>query len=65
MAVGRSASIVPNYLKGKASALHILELNERQSAIDFDGLTGVKLVRFKRTSSLLFIVDFAYSSRMS
>jgi hypothetical protein len=45
MSVGRSASMAPNYSKGKASAKRILELNARQSKIDPDDPSGIKLVR--------------------
>ncbi|CAF4415630.1 unnamed protein product, partial [Adineta steineri] len=36
MSIGRSASMVPNYSKGKASASRIFDLNKRQSKIDPD-----------------------------
>ena len=45
MSVGRSASMAPNYSKGKLSALRILELNQRQSKIDPEDESGIRLVR--------------------
>ena len=46
MTVGRSASMVPNYSKGKESAKRILELNKRESKIDPDDPSGITLVRY-------------------
>jgi ABC-type multidrug transport system fused ATPase/permease subunit len=46
MSVGRSASMVPNYSKGKASAIRIFALQKRQSAIDPQDPSGIKLVTF-------------------
>ncbi|CAF0902236.1 unnamed protein product [Adineta steineri] len=43
MSIGRSASMVPNYSKGKASASRIFDLNKRQSKIDPDDPSGIKL----------------------
>lgn len=45
MSIGRSASMVPNYSKGKASAKRIFELNQRQSKIDPENSSGIKLVK--------------------
>ena len=45
MSVGRSASMAPNYAKGKTSAQRILELNQRQSKIDPEDPSGIRLVR--------------------
>jgi ATP-binding cassette subfamily B (MDR/TAP) protein 1 len=45
MTIGRSASMAPNYSKGKESAKRIFELNKRQSKIDPDDSTGITLVR--------------------
>ena len=45
MSIGRSASLVPNYSKGKASAMRIFELQKRESKIDPDDPSGIKLVR--------------------
>ncbi len=42
--LGRSASMVPNYSKGKQSAKRILDLNKRQSKIDPDDPSGITLV---------------------
>ena len=44
MSMGRSASMMPNYSKGKDSARRILELNDRPSSIDPDDPEGIKLV---------------------
>jgi ATP-binding cassette subfamily B (MDR/TAP) protein 1 len=44
MSIGRSASVVPNYSKGKESAKRILDLNKRQSKIDPDDPSGITLV---------------------
>ena len=44
MTVGRSVSMVPNYSKGKESAKRILELNKRESKIDPDDPSGIRLV---------------------
>jgi len=41
--MGRSASMMPNYSKGKESAKRILELNQRPSSIDPDDPEGIKL----------------------
>jgi hypothetical protein len=46
MSVGRSASMVPNYSKGKASAKRILELNKRISKIDPEDPSGIRLVTY-------------------
>ena len=43
--VGRSASLVPNYSRGKASALRIIELNKLKSKIDPGDPSGITLVR--------------------
>ena len=43
MTVGRSASMVPNYSKGKESAKRILDLNQRESKIDPDDPSGITL----------------------
>ncbi|CAF1394040.1 unnamed protein product [Adineta ricciae] len=43
MSIGRSASLVPNYSKGKASAIRIFELQKRESKIDPDDPSGIKL----------------------
>lgn len=43
MTVGRSASMVPNYSKGKESAKRILELNQRESKIDPEDSSGITL----------------------
>ncbi len=45
MTIGRSASVAPNYSKGKESAKRIFALNKRQSKIDPDDPTGMTLVR--------------------
>ncbi len=42
--LGRSASMVPNYSKGKQSAKRIFQLNSRQSKIDPNNPSGIKLV---------------------
>jgi hypothetical protein len=42
--VGRSAAMVPNYLKGKASAIRILNLIKRQSKINPEDPSGITLV---------------------
>jgi hypothetical protein len=42
--LGRSASMVPNYSKGKQSAKRIFQLNSRQSKIDPHNPSGIKLV---------------------
>jgi hypothetical protein len=44
ISIGRSASVVPNYSKGKESAKRILDLNKRQSKIDPDDPSGITLV---------------------
>lgn len=44
MSMGRSASMIPNYSKGKESAQRILQLNDRPSQIDPEDPTGIKLV---------------------
>jgi hypothetical protein len=44
LTIGRTASIVPNYSKGKESAKRIFELNKRQSKIDPEDSSGIKLV---------------------
>ncbi|UJR08519.1 hypothetical protein I4U23_012782 [Adineta vaga] len=43
MSVGRSASLVPNYSRGKASSIRIFELQKRESKIDPDDPSGIKL----------------------
>ncbi|CAF1305591.1 unnamed protein product [Adineta ricciae] len=43
MSMGRSASMIPNYSKGKESAQRILDLNDRISLIDPDDTSGIKL----------------------
>jgi hypothetical protein len=48
MSIGRSASMVPNYSKGKASSVRILELSKRQSKIDAEDPTGITLVRIRK-----------------
>jgi hypothetical protein len=45
MSIGRSAAMVPNYSKGKASAKRIIELSKKQSKIDPDDPSGIKLVK--------------------
>jgi ATP-binding cassette subfamily B (MDR/TAP) protein 1 len=50
MTIGRSASIAPNYSKGKESAKRIFQLNKRQSKIDPDETTGITLVRIDMDS---------------
>ncbi len=45
LSIGRSAAMVPNYSKGKASAKRILELNQRPSKIDPDDPSGITLVK--------------------
>jgi hypothetical protein len=42
--LGRSAAMVPNYSKGKQSAKRIFQLNNRQSKIDPNNPSGIKLV---------------------
>ena len=44
MSIGRSAAMVPSYSKGKISAKRIMDLNKRQSEIDPDDPSGIKLV---------------------
>ena len=58
MSIGRSASMVPNYSKGKASAKRIFDLNNRLSKIDPDNPSGIKLVKIYQFD-FLFII-YAY-----
>ena len=45
MAVGRAMAMVPDYSKGKAAAIRIMRLNQRQSQIDPSDRSGIILVR--------------------
>ncbi len=59
LTVGRSASMAPNYSKGKESARRIFELNKRQSRIDPDDPSGITLVNISQTiKSFLKIILF-------
>jgi hypothetical protein len=57
MSVGRSAAMVPNYAKGKLSALRILELNQRQSKIDPSDPSGTQLVSSFDRQSIVMNTD--------
>ncbi len=43
----RSTAMIPDYAKGKESAIRILNLNNRQSRINPDDTSGVVLVSEK------------------
>ena len=45
VAVGRAMAMIPDYSKGKAAAIRIMRLNERQSLIDPSDQSGITLVR--------------------
>lgn len=57
MSVGRSASMAPNYSKGKVSAKRILELNARESKIDPEDPSGIRLVRSSCTQASSISID--------
>ncbi|CAF1346217.1 unnamed protein product [Didymodactylos carnosus] len=45
LSVGRSTGMIPDYSRGKAAALRIMELNKRESAIDPNDDDGVTLAK--------------------
>ncbi|CAF0844949.1 unnamed protein product [Didymodactylos carnosus] len=62
MSFGRSASMVPNYSKGKASAIRIMELNNKASKIDPDDPKG--LILSEVTGNIEFRdIRFRYPAR--
>ncbi|CAF0800398.1 unnamed protein product [Adineta ricciae] len=62
MSVGRSTAMIPDYAKGKESAIRILKLNSRQSKIDPQNNDGIVLN--KMIGNVQFDqVKFKYPSR--
>ncbi|CAF3666385.1 unnamed protein product [Adineta steineri] len=62
MSVGRSTAMIPDYAKGKESAIRILNLNKRQSKINPENTDGIVLN--KMTGNIKFEkVKFIYPSR--
>ncbi|CAF2086942.1 unnamed protein product [Rotaria magnacalcarata] len=62
MSVGRSTAMIPDYAKGKESAIRILNLNKRQSQIDPQNPDGIVLDNL--TGNIEFEqVKFVYPSR--
>ncbi|CAF2533632.1 unnamed protein product [Rotaria sp. Silwood2] len=62
MSVGRSTAMIPDYAKGKESAIRILKLNNRQSNIDPQDTNGIVLNDIK--GNIQFEkVKFVYPSR--
>ena len=55
MSIGRSASMVPNYAKGKASAKRILDLCKRESKIDPEDPSGITLVKYSNIDKVFII----------
>jgi hypothetical protein len=55
MTLGRSAAMVPNYSKGKQSAKRIFQLNNRQSKIDPNNSSGIKLVNILKALKTGFL----------
>ena len=60
LSIGRSASMAPNYGKGKASAKRILVLQKRQSKIDPDDPSGIKLVKYFQSKKTFLIAILSF-----
>ena len=64
MTVGRSMALIPDYSKGKAAALRIIQLNKRQSQINPNDESGIILVLlFKYALFSLKSIDLCYLER--